>query len=218
VSKAPLVTMGATTYAFVQQGLADGGTAVFAYPSDVGDGGNAYGVNVGGAVGIVLGAQADPSNASNVEIVAANSKNGTAFQLWGGSVAPSALTSFTIGSPPLSAGSTVAPLDTPSGATGIEWMGPELLVSGSPGDNSGGVVLLWVGPTGRAVSRTTTSGKLVTTSNPIVATAVQSIAYVGEGSATLAVAWIERVTTGAGVLADRIQVAKVGCAPLPGGG
>jgi hypothetical protein len=218
VSRAPLVTIGGTTYAFVQQGLADGGTAIFSYPADVGDAGTVSGLNVGGALGLVLGAQVDPGNASNVEVVGANSSNGTSFQLWGGSVAPSSLSSLTLGSPPLTAGSTLSAFDAPMAQNAVEWMGPELLMTGSPGDNSGGVVFLWVGPTGRAVSRATTSGRLVSTSNQVVATAVQGISNVGEGSATLAVAWIERTTAAGGAKVDRILAAKVGCAPLPGGG
>jgi len=58
----------------------------------------------------------------------------------------------------------------------------------------------------------------VTSTNPIPRTAVRGLQDIGELSATIGVAWVERLSDDAGAKHDRILAAKVVCAPLADGG
>ena len=213
VNAGALVSIGNTNYAAF--GLQDGGLTEFVYPANASDAGTNAPVNVNGDIGIILGWQVDPSNAANVEAVAVNLSGGVNLTLWGGSIPQASLVPLSIGAPQFTQSTVLALGDLPAGKSATTWTGSELLRVGTPADSSSGVVLLWVGPTGRVVSRAATSGKLVNTPNPVVNTGLLVLQQVGELEATLAVAWVERVTPDSGAAFDRLYAAEVSCTPLP---
>jgi hypothetical protein len=211
----PFVSIGGTDYAFLS--LSDGGRPVAVYPADASNSGTTSTFTANASVGALLDVQVDPSNPGNVEAIALNLPDGFTPTLWAGSIPQASLVPMSVGAPQFTQGSVIALGDFPGGGTATTWMGSELLRIGPPGDNSGGVVLLWVGPTGRAVSRATTSGKLVTTSNEIVGAGVQVLDQTGELTATLSIAWVERIVPDAGSAYDQLYAAEVSCVPLPSG-
>jgi hypothetical protein len=210
VTNAPLLDMGGSLYAMVSGIDPSGSVSVFAEPDDFSA--DASASTIGGSThGRVLTARpstVDPTSALVLMVVPEASQ--LQARVFGAITPPGRLSSLAAGAAPWTGGSLLGLAEVPSASAGIGWLDDETALIGPTQDGSG-LQLLWIGPDGRLVSHSATSGVLLPGgSNQVAGSAVQFDKHFGETQGTLFAVWIENIPARG---SQRIYAIKVSCAP-----
>jgi hypothetical protein len=217
LSQTPFFELDGGVFAFVE-GLSDqANESEVVFPSDFLSPGLWTNLTPPGLVEI-LGAQPSAVAPGKADVILVfQSAAGAPYQITAAQLAPPLLSSLQIRFPPFVLGSSLTAQEVPFSAKSSSWMDDELVVVGMSDDLSGGIVLLWVGPDGRVVARGSGLQKLVSRVIAPQSTAVQFAEHQGELTATIDVAWVDRVGDDAGGTFDRLFAAQAKCAPAGAG-
>ena len=211
-----LFVMGTTLYAVTAGVVPQEGATVFEVSTDFPDASTQGLIGGPDAGSVVFAAHPSTTDPSKVIVLAGSQTGpGGTFVTTGATVDPQALVSLIIGQSPFVQHGAVSPGQLPLSVASHAWSGDELFLFGAAGDKSGDAVLAWMAPDGHLVSA---SGPLVTPSGPLVASSIAAQDNHEELRADLIIAWVERITTDAGLEADRLLSAQVTCEPAPAGG
>ena len=212
----PFLDMNRNLYA-VAQGLSDaGGSTVLAYPDSLDDAGVQAPVAATSPFSAVLTAHVSAIDPMKVALAGISLDQTTGNgQVWAGRVNPASMTSLTLGPPQFAAGSVLAINELPFDNGGTALYGDHLFSVGTAQGGSNSLLLVWIGPEGRAIAHRAVMGPLITRSNVIRTSAIGVNQAIGEVDAGLFVAWIEeksptpaRATTSCGRRASRARPSR----------
>jgi hypothetical protein len=218
----PFFHMGSNYYAF-DDNIADAGnnnqaSTVLEIPDNLGDGGKRAIVNSPEGFSAIMGARPAVSDRTKVDVIGAgialDDAGNPTIQVMGAQLPPDQLMQLSLTPPQFPEAYALSFGDVAFDGTGKAWMDDEFLSVGTPGDQSGGVVLLWLGPDGHPVSSRANSGKIIDTANAVKVSAVYGNQHFNESGGTLFIAWIESILPDGSVgIHEQLWAAKVSCSP-----